>query len=157
MKTFRHLSILTAGAALLAVGSVSLAQTEVDPTVKARQSQMQLIAYHTGILGAIAKGEAEYDATVAQRAASNLNAVAMLAPEPMWREGTAQGEAEGTYAKPEVWSDAAGFAEKLEGLRQASAEMIDAAGTDLETLRAGMGKLGGACKACHETYRVPKN
>ena len=35
--------------------------------------------------------------------------------------------------------------------------MMDAAGTDLDALKASMGNLGKACGACHDDYRVPKN
>jgi cytochrome c556 len=145
----------------LSMSSVSMAESHsekvTDPSVKARHAQMQLIAHHTGILGGMAKGETDYDAEMAKLAAMNLNAAANLAVEPIWVAGSAHGEAVGAYAKPEVWSDQAGFVSKLDGLRKASSDMIEAAGTDLDALKAGMGALGGACKACHESYRVPKN
>ena len=42
-------------------------------------------------------------------------------------------------------------------LETASADMIKAAGTDLDALKAGMGAVGKACGACHDDYRGPKN
>ena len=118
---------------------------------------MQLIAYHTGILGGMAKGEAEYDAEKAKVAAMNLHAAATLDPSSMWIEGTENGAVEGSDAKPEVWTDAEGFASKYDDLQSASAAMMEAAGTDLDALKAGMGTLGKACGACHDNYRVPNN
>ena len=47
--------------------------------------------------------------------------------------------------------------EALMALETASADMIEAAGTDLDALRAGMGAIGKACGACHDDYRGPKN
>lgn len=125
--------------------------------VEARHAQMKLIAYHTGLLGAMAKGEMDYDAASAENAATNLHAAAGMARDPLWIEGTEQGTVEGSRAKAEIWSDPAEFDEKFMALETASAEMIDAASTDVESLRAAMGAIGQSCKGCHETYRGPEN
>ncbi len=147
--------------AITGLATAVMAASHIDKAhegaVNARQAQMQLIGYHTGILGAMAKGETEYNAEEAKAAASNLHAAAMLNTSTMWIEGTEQGTAKDTRAKAEIWTDAAGFAEKFAALEKASAAMIDAAGTDVDSLKAGMGAIGGACKACHETYRGPEN
>ncbi|MFD2739330.1 c-type cytochrome [Sulfitobacter aestuarii] len=159
MTTLGKSTFLWLGLALTASAGIAIAQkaAELDPAVAARQAQMRLVGYHTGILGAMAKGEREYDAELARLAATNLNTAASFENATMWIEGTEQGVAEGTRAKAEIWSDSAGFAEKYDQLGQASAAMIDAAGTDLDALKAAMGDLGGACKACHEDYRGPEN
>ena len=73
----------------------------------------------------------------------------------LWTPGTEQGAAEGSRAKPEIWSDAAGFAAKMADLKNAAAAMSGAA--DQAAVGAAMGGIGGACKGCHETYRGPKN
>ena len=125
--------------------------------VGAGLAEVRLIAYHTGILGGMAKGEAEYAAEKAKVAAMNLHAAATLDPSSMWIEGTENGAVEGSDAKPEVWTDAEGFASKYDDLQSASAAMMEAAGTDLDALKAGMGTLGKACGACHDNYRVPNN
>ena len=147
------------GIALIATAGIAASHSEkvANAAVNARHAQMQLIAYHTGILGGMAKGEAEYDAEKAKVAAMNLHTAATLDPSSMWVEGTENGTVEGSYAKPEVWTDAEGFASKYEDLQTASAAMMEAAGTDLDALKASMGNLGKACGACHDDYRVPKN
>jgi cytochrome c556 len=126
-----------------------------DKAVAARQAQMQIVGYSTGILGDIAKGEMEFDAEMVNSAATNLNTLAKLNLASLWVPGTEQGAVEGTRAKPEIWSDRAGFVEKFAGLEKASADLMGAA--DVDAVKAGMGPLGGACKACHDTYRGPKN
>ncbi|SFD75319.1 Cytochrome c556 [Sulfitobacter brevis] len=148
------LSIAVVATAAFSASHVSKPQAD---SVKARQGQMQLIGYHTGILGAMAKGEAEYDAAKATSAAKNLNAAASFDRASLWLEGTEQGVADDNRAKAEIWTDAAGFDAKFMALQDASAAMIDAAGTDLDSLKVAMGDIGKACGACHDDYRGPKN
>ena len=123
--------------------------------VAARHAQMQIVSYSTGILGAMAKGEVEFDAALASSAATNLNAMAKLDLATLWVPGTEQGAIDGSRAKAEVWSDSAGFVEKFAALEKASADMMGAA--DVDAVNTGIGAIGAACKACHETYRGPKN
>ena len=116
---------------------------------------MQMVGYHIGLLGAMAKGEMEFNAEMASGAAQNINALASMSQATLWIEGTAQGETEGSRAKAEIWTDASGFDERFEALANASSALVGV--SDLDALRAGMGDLGGSCKACHEKYRGPKN
>ncbi|NEK22222.1 cytochrome c [Sulfitobacter sp. JBTF-M27] len=145
------------GVAVIATASIagSHSSEKLNPAVAARQHQMQIVGYSIGILGAVAKGEMEYDAAMVSSAAKNLNALAQLDRASLWIEGTEQGATAGTRAKAEIWSDPDGFAEKFEALADASAALIDA--SDAAAVGAGMGDLGGSCKGCHEKYRGPKN
>ncbi len=126
-----------------------------NKTVAARHAQMQMISYNTGLLGAVAKGEVEFSAEMVNSAATNLNILAKMDGATLWTSGTEQGAVDGSRAKAEIWSDAAGFADKFAALEKASAAMIGAA--DQDAVKAGMGAIGGSCKACHESYRGPKN
>ncbi|MGJ8546680.1 MAG: c-type cytochrome [Sulfitobacter sp.] len=144
------------GAGLIATAAFAESHSnETNKAVSARHAQMEMIAYHTGILGGIAKGEAEFDADTVRAAAENLQALASLAPATLWTPGTEQGAVEGSRAKAEVFSDMAGFETKLADLANAAGAVAGAA--DAAAVGAGMGAVGGACKACHETYRGPKN
>ena len=133
----------------------SHASSEAPPAVKARHAQMQVIGYSIGLLGAVAKGEMEYDAEMVASAAKNISAMAQLDRATLWIEGTEQGAVPGSRAKAEIWSDQDDFAQKFQALADASAALADAG--DAAAVGAGMGDLGGACKACHEKYRGPKN
>ena len=159
MHLTKSITAIGISAALIATAGFAASHSEkaASAAVNARHAQMQLIAYHTGILGGMAKGETEYNAEMATAAATNLNAAAGFAPGTLWLEGTEQGAVEGSRAKAEIWSDPEGFNEALMALETASADMIEAAGTDLDALRAGMGAIGKACGACHDDYRGPKN
>jgi cytochrome c556 len=62
-----------------------------------------------------------------------------------------------TDAKPEVWTDAAGFAAAANRLQVEASKLNQiAAGGDIGALKAQVRATGGACKNCHDKYRVPE-
>lgn len=154
LKT-RALVLGLAGAALAATALIAQSP-DVPPGVKARQGQMRLYAFNLGTLGAMAKGEAAYDADAAQAAANNIVALTSLAAGPMWAPGTDDMSIDGTRALPALWENFPDVATKGAALAEAAAGMAAAAGTDLASLQAAMGPLGGACGACHKAYRAPE-
>jgi cytochrome c556 len=62
-----------------------------------------------------------------------------------------------TDAKAEVWTDAAGFAAAANRLQLETSKLqqLGAAG-DLAGFKAQARAVGGACKNCHDKYRVPE-
>lgn len=61
-------------------------------------------------------------------------------------------------AKAEVWTDAAGFAAAAKNFQTEAAKLQTAtASGDLDAIKAQARATGGACKACHDKYRVPKD
>ena len=154
MTKARKTIIARAGAVLAAsvLASATFAQ-DANPAVKARQSLMQLYAYNLGTLGAMAQEKAPYDAEAAQAAAGNLATLTTLNVGSMWPAGTDASSIEGTRALPALWENMDDVGARGAALREAAAAMAAAAGTDLASLQAAMGPLGGACGGCHETYR----
>ncbi len=139
------------------VTSASFAASHASVTnkaVAARHAQMQMLAYHTGILGSIAKGEMEYNSAMVDAAATNLRDLAKLDGTTMWLPGTEQGAVDGSRAKAEMWSNFPDVIAKVTDLANAADAMIGAA--DQAAVGAAMGAIGGSCKACHEAYRGPK-
>jgi cytochrome c556 len=152
MKRF----ILLASATVLVFGTIAVADShaEVDPAVKARQAHMQLYAHNITILGGMAQGKVEYDASLAQIAADNLAAVAGLDETTYWPEGTGNDMIEGVKALPAIWENMDDFIVKQDGMITAAAAMAEVAGTDLAAIQGAIRDLGGACSACHREYRV---
>jgi len=128
----------------------------IEAAVKYRQGAFSMIGWHIGPLGAMAKGEMEFDAATF---ASNAQAIADLAkyPENAFIDGSSSDDVE-TRAKPEIWSDAAGFGEKLEAFKSASAELASTAAgaASLDDVKGAFGALGKSCKGCHDDYRHKK-
>jgi cytochrome c556 len=160
MKRLTALPV-AAAVALSAIAGGSMAENHADKAlldaISARQAQMQLISYNMGILGGMAKGERDFDSATALAAATNLSAVAKLDRTILWLEGSVQGQVGNTRAKPDIWTDPAGFEADATDLETAADALIAAAGTDLAALQLAMETAGKTCGACHEDYRGPRN
>lgn len=153
----KSVSTLALCGAMIATASFAASHVSKSDaaSVNVRHAQMQIISYHTGILGDMAKGEMEFDAEKAQAAATNLHAAAMMERATMWVEGTEQGAVEGSRAKAEIWTDAEGFDAAFTKLQEASAALMEV--SDLDAVKAGMNDVGKSCGGCHDDYRGPKN
>jgi len=129
-----------------------------DDAIKARQAMFQTYSFNLGVLGAMAKGKMDYDASLAAESAANLEAAANFGQSAYWPAGS-DSETDGnatTRALPAIWEDMAGVGEKAQALKDAAANMSLEAGNGLDALRGAMGDLGGACKGCHDNYRADK-
>ncbi|WP_372836724.1 c-type cytochrome [Puniceibacterium confluentis] len=146
--------ILLTGLAFLG-STAAVAQSDFSGHLKARQGQFRILAINLGILGAMAKGEAPYDAEAAQHAADTLKAVSMIHEPPLWPEGSDNMSIEGTRALPSIWDEREDFLAKWAGLGEAVSGMQEVAGTGQEAVGPALGKVGGACKACHDKHRAP--
>lgn len=144
-----------AGVALLATGALAQEQ-DLSGNVKARQGQFRIMAINLGILGDMAQGKTEYDAEAAQAAADTLVAVSTINQPPLWPQGSSEMDMDGTRAKAEIWDNMDDFASKWAGFGEAASAMQQVAATGQEAIGPAMGGLGGACKACHDTYRAPQ-
>lgn len=153
----KKLFLATAALATLGMTSAAIGQDQKNPAVEARQSLMHLYAFNLGTLGAMAKGEMEYDAEAAQAAAGNLAKLASVNQMAMWPEGTDNASIEGTAALPAIWEDGSDIGDKVQALEDATAALADTAGDGVEAIQAGMGAVGGACGACHKAYRASNN
>ncbi len=146
MKQF--VTVLAATAIL--GGSAAIAQ-DYKNHVKARQGTMWVIALNLGTLGAMAKGEQEYDAEAASKAGASIQAASNVHIATLFPEGSDAGE---TRALPAIWEDMSGFQQKWDALGEAADTAASEAGNGKDALGPVMGALGGACKACHDDYRA---
>ena len=154
-------TLVAAGLISLLTAGVVLADNHADNPfaagIKARQALMQVQAFNIGILGAMAKGEAEYDAEAAVQAATNIVHAASIHQPQAWAAGSDNSAVEGTRALPALWQNFADAVEKSAELLAAAEAMQAVAGNGQQAMGAAMGRLGRACGACHEDYRVRRN
>lgn len=149
MKTF------IAATAVLATLTTAVAAQE-NRAVEGRKGQFSILALNLGVLGGMAKGSVAYDADAAQAAADSIVGVSMVHQPTLFPEGTDNMSMDGTRAMPIIWDQMDDFAAKWGALGAAAKEMQMAAATGQEALGPNLGKIGGACKACHDTYRAPE-
>ncbi len=63
-----------------------------------------------------------------------------------------------TDAKPEIWADPQGFAAAAKTLKTEAPKLQQLANAnDVAGVKGQVAKLGGACKGCHDKYRVPQD
>ena len=130
-----------------------------DPAVKARQAHMQLNQHNIAILGAMAKGEAEYNADAAMAAANNLVTLSsVVSQRSYWVPGTSNAElGDETRALPAIWESGSTAGEIAGQLADATAKLAAVAGDGQAALGPALGPVGGACGACHKANRKPFN
>jgi cytochrome c556 len=141
----RYLAVV----ALAAVSTLAQAQSKPEDLIRMRQGGLELLQRNVGILNSMAKGDTPYNKEVATNAADFVN---LLAPQ-IWL-GFAPGSDKGlpTRANPKVWSDPEGFKAAQEKLLAITSKLPAAAG-DVNSLKALVSTIGGACKNCHDNFR----
>ncbi|MDX1514786.1 MAG: cytochrome c [Gammaproteobacteria bacterium] len=153
MIRFRKLAVLAA-ACIVAVGLESGVQAQGgdEAAIKYRQNIMKSVGGHTGAIAQVVKGESPHKAHL-ERHARALHDLLSMAPDA-FRQQTSGGD---TRAKPEIWSDSAGF-------KRAADEAVAAASAFVEASASGdEGAIGekikavfDGCKGCHRDYREKK-
>lgn len=148
MKTL-HSIILAASC--LTLGAPAFAQfAKPDDAIKYRKSALFVMQQNFGRLGAMAAGRMPFDAKVAADSAAAAEFVSHL-PWAAFGEGTDKGD---TRAKPEIWKEQAKFKELADKMQAEMSKLAVAAKAgNMDGIKAGVGAVGGSCKACHDVYR----
>lgn len=127
------------------------AATPQENAIEYRQAAYTMIRNHFGPMGAMVKGETEFNA---EAFAKNAQAVATLSQFPL--NGFIDGSYEGdTAAKPEIAAKMEDFKAKMETFKVEAANLAKAAtgASDLAALKPQFAKVAESCKACHDSYR----
>lgn len=151
--TPRLIQTLAATALGLALGTSLAMAGPADDAIKARQACMKANGAAMGVFVPIIKGEKPYDNAVVQDALAKSEA-ACADWTKWWGADTQKGETAETWAKAEVWTDAAGF--EAAGAAAGKAHAAIKASADEASFKAAFGELGGSCKGCHDKFRRPK-
>ena len=98
-------------------------------------------------MGAMVKGQMPYNQAEFLRNAEIVADMSKIAPHA-FPAGSDTGAK--TRAKPEIWSDAAGFKKVMDNFQ---AEVAKTA-SSVDQVRGQFGALGKSCSACHDNYRT---
>ena len=121
-----------------------------DNPAHQRHEAMETVQESYKPLRAIAVKEAPFDAAVVKKNATTI-LEKLKEAHGLFPEGSGGGD---SRAKPEIWSDRAGFDQRMKDAQAAATAM--AAVTEEAAFVPAMKTLGGACKGCHDKYRLPK-
>lgn len=120
-----------------------------NPVVKARMDLMKEVQEATAVLGKMARQAVPFDSAKAEAARLRLIETATEIPEAFAAPETDPN----SEARPAIWRDWDTFQSSAERM-QTVAQTLDTA--SLDSLRAGMGRIGKTCKSCHEAFRIEK-
>jgi len=148
MKSLASLVLAAAAVTLSAPASAQFAKPE--DAIKYRKSALTVMATHFGRVAAMANGRIPFNAQAAADNAAIAETMSKL-PFAAFVEGSGTGD---TKAKPEIWSDAAGFKAAYEKMQGEMSKFAAAAKTgNVDAIKAAAGATGGSCKACHDNFR----
>lgn len=150
------------GLAGLAAGSCALAQTaapaapgQARAQVEERRAVFKLIGANFRPLGAVLKGDAQYDATDAKKRIDRLVFLSGLLPE-VFPESSNVGEPD-SKAKPDVWSKRAEFDAAIKKFQTDLAALQTVNDRDPSGgagFKTALGSVAQNCKACHDDYKL---
>lgn len=135
---------------LVCIGGAASAQGSPDAIVRGRQAGMALSgAAMSGIKAAIDAGQAPS----AQRGSARALARWSHALPGLFPEGSDPGSVQ-TGARPEVWSDRAGFDAKAAEFATAADRLAELSqGEDAAAFAAQWTVVRAGCQSCHEAYK----
>lgn len=150
-KNFAAALALALGVGIIGAGA-GLAAGSADDMINNRQAEMKVNMKAMKALVSMLKGETAYDTAAVQDAAKAISdAQAESTKLDVWNASSQTGATVKTGAKPDIWTDPAGFAAAWKDLDTAVAAL--AASTDEASFKAAFPALGASCKGCHEKYR----
>jgi len=153
----RHVVLAAAAAALIVTAAgAQLAPRQAAATIHARQANYkQMAAAVKGINDQLRGGNASIPQI---RRGSAV--VARFAPQLLRWFPRGSGAETGirTRARPEIWSDNAGFTRAGAALVVAARNLDAAArGGEVPAIRAAMAGVARACSGCHDDFRAPEH
>ncbi len=141
---------LTIGLTGAAIGQVI---GKAEDQIRWRQSAYHTMAWNMGRIKANVEGTYNKDQVV--EAANVIQAIANSKMGALYQSGTEKGKGwKDTRVKAELFTDREGVAKVGGPYVKEANEMAKVAATgDLAAIKAQFGKLGEACKACHDKFR----
>jgi cytochrome c556 len=121
--------------------------------IETRQGLMEDTRDAAKVIGGMLKEKVPFDATAAMEALKVWQTTATQAGD-LFPEGSGVGH--DTEAKVTIWTDRAGFDEKMADFASAVEAAIAVNPNSLDALKPVAGAVFKACKGCHEGYRVEK-
>ena len=147
--------VATLAIGVLLTSAVVWAQQAPKPetVIKWRQSLFQVISWNAGRIKASVEGQYNKDEVI-----KSANAIAALANSGMgslFPAGTETGKGwHDTAVKPALFTNAPRVAELAGNFSKEANELAKVAQTgDAAAVKDQFGKLGRACKACHDDFR----
>jgi len=152
LKRPRTAALAAAAVAILATGA-ALAQSKAAASVQARQTSFKQLGGAFKAINDELKKDAP-DPTVLRANSARMNTLAGQLPT-WFPKGSGAEAGVKTGARPEIWSDPKGFAEAARAAQAQTGRLAQlGAGGDVAAFKVQVRPVGGACKGCHDKYRI---
>ena len=151
--TVRKSLVLCFCFAFLGAGAV-LAHRGATGIVKERMEAMKAIGKAMKALGAMAKGEAAFNAATVKTASKTIIGHAGDI-DRMFPDNDKSRKSHVTEAAPAIWTDKPAFLALAEKMAEAAGGLESV--SSQSELGGHLKTLGATCKGCHEKYRIKKN
>jgi len=148
--------VVVVGALLGTAGLTFAAGESVETVIKSRQTHLKdLGAAFKTVRDELKKSQ---PAQAQLKEASAVITKASTEIDTWFPKGSGPESKFETDAKAEIWADPAGFAAAAKAFKTEAPKLQQLANAnDIDGLKAQTGKLGGACKGCHDKFRVPQD
>ncbi|MGE5469854.1 MAG: c-type cytochrome [Bacteroidota bacterium] len=155
MKSRLLLALVT-----IAVAGTAVAQVKPESAIKYRQSGYAFMGWNMGKLKSMLVDNPEsFNKDQAIVAANTIAAVANSGMGALYVPGSDKGKGwEPTRVKAELFTDKEGVGKVAVAFNKEANELAKVAATgDAAALKAQFGKVGEACKACHDNFRAEEH
>jgi cytochrome c556 len=128
-------------------------QSPAERAIEYRKALYTLVGGNWGAINGVLQGRAEYNAAEVAKRADRVAFLASMASEA-FPEVSKDGN---TKAKPEIWTDKAGFAKvvkEFEDSTTALSALVKTDKTNSAAFKAAAGKVADSCKGCHDNFRA---
>ncbi len=139
--------------ALALAGTALSAQAQFKPeeAIAYRQGIMKAQRWNLVPMAMMVQGKVPYDQAVFLTKAQRLNALSS-----MTADGFVPGSEAGapTKARPEIWSNAAGFKQAADQFAAETPKLVAAAQSgNMDQIKAAFGGVVKSCDNCHDNFR----
>ncbi len=132
---------------------VAIAETTPQDASDYRKSVMTTLKGHIGASSMHVRGLVDGQEFLVKHATGLANGVSEL--ERLFPAGS---NVEGSDALPIIWEQPEQFAAAIEKAVAATRKFAEAAESgDKEAIAAAFRDVGGSCRGCHDTFRVPQD
>ena len=150
MKRFCIALTVVAGGVGLA--HFSHAQQKPEDVIKFRKSVMTVQSWHMRPMALMVKGQQPYDAALFTWYAGVVQQTSHMLPEAF---ATGSDKGAETKAKPEIWTDADKFKQRIDSFQADTSKLVAAAKAgNLDAVKGPFGAVAKNCGGCHETFRT---
>lgn len=135
---------------VLFAAAFAISATAGESPQHERHELMEKVLDAAKPVGAMLRGESEYDWATAEKSLHTFDQVAGKFGG-LFPEGSDTGD---TKATPAVWEDREGFDQALQDWADATSVALEAAPATIDEAKPVLGQVFKACKNCHDTYRL---